>query len=254
YVLDGTHPQVQQHFENLFRTMRREWGCTYFKLDANFWGAIHGGHFRDVQATRIQSYRRGMQAILRGAGDGFILGCNHPIWASLGLIHGSRSSNDIKRTWERVATTARQNLNRNWQNGRLWWNDPDAVVLTGDLPEDVFRFHATAIYATGGMILSGDDLTRITAERLAMLRKLQPPTGAAARFNDDSLRVGTIELTGREVFCLFNWSDSPQTVSINLRRRRRVIDFWSGKDLGNHKGKFSVENMPPHSGKILVCT
>ena len=22
--------------------VRREWGCTYFKLDANFWGAMHG--------------------------------------------------------------------------------------------------------------------------------------------------------------------------------------------------------------------
>ena len=49
--------------------MRREWGCTYFKLDANFWGAIHGGRFHDPQATRIEAYRRGMQAILRGAGD-----------------------------------------------------------------------------------------------------------------------------------------------------------------------------------------
>ena len=29
------------------------------------------------------------------AGDSFILGCNHPIWPSFGLIHGSRSSSDI---------------------------------------------------------------------------------------------------------------------------------------------------------------
>ena len=254
YVLDGTHPQVQQHFENLFRTMRREWGCTYFKLDANFWGAIHGGHFRDVQATRIQAYRRGMQAILRGAGDGFILGCNHPIWASLGLIHGSRSSNDIKRTWERVATTARQNLNRNWQNGRLWWNDPDAVVLTGDLPEDVFRFHATAIYATGGMILSGDDLTKISAERLVMLRKLQPPTGAAARFNDDSLRVGRIKLPGSEMYCLFNWGESQEKIGFSLSRARNITDFWSGENLGTQRGEFTIEQMPPRSARLLVCT
>src|SRR5205823_2503428 len=43
YAFDGTHPAVQDHFEHLFRTMREEWGCTYFKLDANFWGAMHGG-------------------------------------------------------------------------------------------------------------------------------------------------------------------------------------------------------------------
>ena len=141
--------------------MRNEWGCTYFKLDANFWGAIHGGRFHDPRATRIEAYRRGMEAVLRGTRDAFVLGCNHPIWPSLGLIHGSRSSHDIRRDWKRIADTARQNLMRNWQNGRLWWNDPDAIVLTGDLPEEEFRFHATAIYATGGMILSGDDLTTI---------------------------------------------------------------------------------------------
>ena len=117
YAVDGTHAEARKHLEMVFRTMRHEWGCTYFKLDANFWGAMHGGRFYDANATRIEAYRRGMQAIIRGAGDGFILGCNHPIWPSFGLIHGSRSSNDIKRTWERVATTARQNLSRNWQNG-----------------------------------------------------------------------------------------------------------------------------------------
>ena len=130
-----------------------------------------------------------------------MLGCNHPIWPSLGLIHGSRSSNDIKRTWERIETTARQNLSRNWQNGRFWWNDSDAIVLTGDLPDNEFQFHATAIYASGGMLLSGDDLTKISAEKLAMLRKLQPPTGVAARFEDDSFRVGRIDLRKASSVC-----------------------------------------------------
>jgi alpha-galactosidase len=253
YVLDGTHPEVQQHFEKVFRTMREEWGCSYFKLDANFWGAIHGGRFHDPRATRIEAYRRGMQAILRGAGESFVLGCNHPIWASLGLIHGSRSSNDIKRTWERIATTARQNLQRNWQNGRLWWNDPDAVVLTGDLPENEFRFHATAVYATGGMILSGDDLTKISSERLAMLRKLQPPTGIAARFTDDSLRVGSIKFPDREIHCLFNWDNSAQDMQLDLSRGCTVRDFWSEEDLGKKSGTFSV-NVAPRSARLLVCS
>jgi alpha-galactosidase len=120
YVLDGTHAEVQKHLESLFRTMRNDWHCTYFKLDANFWGAIHGGRFHDPDATRVQAYRRGMEAIRRGAGDAFLLGCNHPMWPSLGLIDGSRSSGDIKRTWPTFARTARENLSRNWQNGTLW--------------------------------------------------------------------------------------------------------------------------------------
>ena len=252
YVLDGTHPEVQQHFEKFFRTMKREWGCTYFKLDANFWGAIHGGRFYDPRATRIEAYRRGMQAILRGVENSFVLGCNHPIWPSLGVIHGSRSSNDIKRTWERIETTARQNLSRNWQNGRLWWNDSDAIVLTGDLPDNEFQFHATAIYASGGMLLSGDDLTKISAEKLAMLRKLQPPTGVAARFEDDSFRVGRMLVGRREIISVLNWDDTPQNLSIRLNRRCRITDFWTGDTLGTHSGTFEIKDMPARSGRVLA--
>ena len=253
YVLDGTHPEVQQHFENFFRVMKREWGCTYFKLDANFWGAIHGGRFHDARATRIEAYRRGMKAILRGVEDSFVLGCNHPIWASLGLIHGSRSSNDIKRTWERIETTARQNLSRNWQNGRLWWNDSDAIVLTGDLPDNEFQFHAVAIYASGGMLLSGDDLTKIGADKLAMLRKLLPPAGVAARFEDDSFRVGRMRVGKREVVSVLNWTNTPQDISIQLTRRRRLTDFWSDAPLGTHTGTFEIKAMPARSGRLLIC-
>ena len=252
FVLDGTHPGVQSHLEAVFRTMRTAWGCSYFKLDANFWGAIHGGLFHDPHATRIEAYRRGMEAIRRGAGDAFLLGCNHPLWPSLGLIHGSRSSNDIKRSWTRVAGTARQNLSRNWQNGRVWWNDPDAVVLTGDLSDDEFRFHATSIYATGGMLLSGDDLTKISPARRDMLRRLQPPTGVPARFAERSLRVGTVELKDRRVVCLLNWDDTPQTFSFTLPGRQRIRDFWTDEDLGLHAGAFS-RDLPAHGGCLLVC-
>ena len=250
YALDGTHPEVQQHLQRLFQTMRGEWGCSYFKLDANFWGAMHGGRFHDPSATRVDAYRRGMEAIRRGAGDGFLLGCNHPIWPSFGLIDGSRSSNDIKRSWDRIATTARQNLSRNWQNGRLWWNDPDAVVLAGDLTEAECRFHATAIYATGGMVLSGDDLTRLPPDRAAMLRKLLPPTGIAAAFDDQSLMVGTVQLPDARMVCLFNWDDIPRTLSIRIGEASLVADHWTGEPLGRHSGALAIE-MPPRSARLL---
>jgi len=253
YALDGTKPEAQRHLENVFGTMRREWGCTYFKLDANFWGAMHGGVFSDPAATRIEAYRRGMQAILRGAEDSFILGCNHPIWPSLGLIHGSRSSNDIKRSWDRFETTARQNLSRNWQNGRLWWNDPDAIVLTGDLSEDEFRFHATAIYASGGMVLSGDDLTAISPQKLATLKRLLPPSGIAARFEDDSLNIGVIDLPDARVLAIFNWKNQPQTTTVRLPQPANISDYWTGESLGRHERSLTITSMAPHSARLLVC-
>ena len=254
YALDGTHPEAQAHLERVFTTMRNEWGCTYFKLDANFWGAIHGGQFHDRRATRIEAYRRGMAAVLRGTRDAFVLGCNHPIWPSTGLIHGSRSSHDIRRDWKRFADTARQNLSRNWQNGTLWWNDPDAIVLTGELGEEEYRFHATVIYASGGMILSGDDLTTITPARLAMLRKLQPPTAKAARYHDIAMEVGEVDLDQRRrAYCLLNWSDQPRTLTVQLSRQSRVRELWTDEDLGERGGNISIA-MPPRSGRVLVCS
>lgn len=253
YALDGTHLEVQKHLEAVFRTMRTDWGCTYFRLDANFWGAMHGGRFFDARATQIEAYRRDMAAVRRGAGDRFILGCNHPIWPSLGLVHGSRRSNDVKRSWDRIKSIARQNLNRNWQNGRLWWNDSAAVVLTGDLSDDEFQFHATAVFASGGMILSGDDLTNLPTRRLEMLRRLLPPTGVAAEFEDRSLRVGRIKLPPTQMVCLFNWGDEPQTISFRLPRAGALTDYWTGPTLGRHTGVFVVKEMPPHSARLLVC-
>ena len=232
YALDGTNPEVQKHLESVFRTMREKWGVTYFKLDANFWGAMHGGRLHDPKATRIEAYRRGMQAVLRGAGDSFILGCNHPIWASFGLIHGSRSSGDMKRQWATFEKIARQNLSRNWQNGTLWWNDPDAITLSGEMPMEEYRFHATMGVASGGLVLSGDDLSTLPADRLAMLKKMLPPTGVAAEFEDESLRTGIARLKDRTLICLFNWSAEPEVRKVTLPRAGSVIDLWSGKDYG----------------------
>lgn len=165
YVLDGTHPEVQAHLEGVFRTLREQWGIHYFKLDANFWGAIHGGRFHDTSATRVEAYRRGMAAILRGAGEGaFLLGCNAPIWPSLGLVHGMRVSDDVERNGHRFRQIAREVFCRAWQNDRLWALDPDCICLR-DLPSQQaspadYSFHLAALVASGGMMLAGDRLDR----------------------------------------------------------------------------------------------
>ena len=60
-------------------------------------------------------------------------------------------------------------------------------------------------------MLSGDDLSTLPADRLAMLKKMLPPTGVAAEFEDESLRVGVTRLPDRQMVSLFNGTAAPQT-------------------------------------------
>jgi alpha-galactosidase len=252
YALDGTHPGAQTYLETVFRTMREQWGCQYFKLDANFWGAIQGGHHCNPKMTRVEAYRSGMEAVWRGAGnDAYILGCNHPLWPSFGLISGSRSSNDIGRKFEHFSEGAHETLTRNWQNGVLWWNDPDCVLLSGNLPESDYLFHAAAVLASGGSILSGDNLPDIPEARLNILRKLLPPTGLAAKFEDDDLKVGKIENGKETVVFLFNREDHPLSISFQLDVRYSLSDFWTGASLGVQQPGTATRVVPARSAEVL---
>ena len=267
YALDGTHPEAQRFLESTFRTLREEWGCTYFKLDATYWGALHHGRFHDPKATRIEAYRRGMQAVLRGAGGAFVLGCNHPIWPSLGLVDGARSSMDIARDWPAIRDIGRQNLLRGWQNGRFWWNDPDCVLLSSgrvmdnsatatgtiSLPDQEVLFHATTIHASGGMLLSGDDLPALSPDRVAMLRKLIPPPKRSASFTDETLTVGRVPHNQGEYLYLFNWGDQPAERVVKLRGKVNLKNYWTGESLGQHEDEYRAPALAPHSARLIVA-
>ncbi|MGY6037303.1 glycoside hydrolase family 36 protein [Aeromonas sp. AE23HZ002T15] len=237
YVLDGTHPEVQTHLERVFRTLRQQWGIHYFKLDANFWGAIHGGQFHDASATRVEAYRRGMAAVLRGAGEGaFLLGCNAPLWPSLGLVHGMRVSDDVERHGPRFRQIAREAFCRAWQNDRLWALDPDCVCLR-DLPNQRagaadYQFHLAALVASGGMVLAGDRLQDLDEAQAGQLRKLLALCEVrtpAARFDDMCFTRGHVTLPGGgELLCLFNWGEGEKVIEVPTGGQ----DFWSEQPLG----------------------
>jgi alpha-galactosidase len=104
------------------------------------------------------------------------------------------------------------------------------------------------------MLLSGDDLTKIDSQKLEMLRKLQPPTGVAARFADDSFQVGSFELGRRRIVCVLNWTDRPQSISFDLPRRFQAVkDFWTDAALHTEAKTIVLKDVPPRSGRVFIC-
>jgi alpha-galactosidase len=255
YCLDGTNPGAQHFLEETFRTMREKWGIRYFKLDANYWGAIAGKHF-DPGATRIEAYRKGMEALIRGAGsDAVILGCNAPMWPSLGLVTAMRTSNDIDRSWASFSGTGRENLSRAWQNGRLWINDPDCLLLAGDstVSSNEWLFHATIIHAVGGMVMDGDRAMDLEDRQMAILKKNIPPAGKGATFSDRHFTVGITKKGGRTCYHIFNWGETPVDRTIKLEENLHLTDAWTGEDLGMHQGNYTIRAVPARSARLIIA-
>ncbi|MGL4205098.1 MAG: glycoside hydrolase family 36 protein [Aeromonadaceae bacterium] len=250
YVLDGTHPGVQAHLRQLFHTLRQEYGIRYFKLDANFWGAIHGGRFSHPDATRIQAYRQGMAAIFEGAGaDSFLLGCNAPFWPSLGLVHGMRVADDVERSGHRIRQIAREIFCRSWQADQLWQLDPDCLCLRNIPGQEAsaaeYSFHAAATVASGGMLLLGDRLSVLDEDQLRVINKLYELAAAkipAAHFVDDRFEEGIIPWNGGRLHCFFNWQAESRLISLPAES----CDFWSSTPLaaGQH-------TLPGYAGLVI---
>jgi len=268
YMLDGTHPEALDYLRSVVRTMHDEWGWRYFKMDFLQYGALPGVRY-DKNATRIEAFRRGIKAIADEVGhDSFLLGCNAPFWPLLGLAHGNRITNDIARDWKHVGGNAREQFPRNWQNDTLWYNDPDVIVLervtfksqtisgeiiekTSVITDQEFEFHKAVILAAGGMIMSGDLIPSMSEKNIHVLKKLLPPTGKAAVFDDNSYTVGRIDLVDKQVICVFNFADEPQNFEFPLHGSRRLYDFWTDEEFGEYKDTVQVPGLDGHCAKVL---
>ena len=191
YVLDGTHPAVQAHLRDLFRTLRG-YGIEYVKLDfCMIASSVRDAVYHDKSATRAQALRRGYEAIREGFGDdGFILGCTTPFGPVVGIVDGMRSSTDITPYWQgeghqyveapNVPNVCRNVIGHVYQNGRLWITDPDTLIVRDDetkLTRNEVELWAEAVAFVGGSLLLADRFPTLSAERMPLVRRALADAG-----------------------------------------------------------------------------
>ena len=121
------------------------------------------------------------------------------------------------------------------------------------LSAQVYGAYASVALASGGMLLSGDNLPVLSAERLAMLKKLLPPSGVSARFDGSTFDTGRIALPDKTRVCVVNWAEGAKTAQVTLDGPGPVTDFWTGKEVEMQDGAVTLPDMPPHSARVLVC-
>ncbi|MDR9825672.1 alpha-galactosidase [Vibrio sp. FNV 38] len=244
YILDASNPEVLEHLTQVLKTMREEWGVELFKLDANYWGTLKGARYQPG-VTGVQAYRMGMQAIVDGVSDGWILGCNAPMWPSLGLVDAMRVSDDVERHPERFRQIALETFYRSWQHRKLWQIDPDCITLVS-LPNQgcerqFYEFHRTVVLASGGLMLSGDPLPELTPFATQTWQKLfvrQKHNQASASFGSLSMNHALLSLTDKnELHCLFNYAEESLAMTLTSSTPRHWYDYWSGERLSTQKSQ-----------------
>ncbi len=272
YILDTTHPEAINYIKTVFKTMHEEWKINYFKLDAIVWEALPFGVRYDSTKTSVEAFKMGMDAICEATGkESFILGTNAPMWPSMGVVNGMRVTNDNQRSWYQFAQLAKECFNRNWQHNKLWINDPDTVLLQnqmvevvgpdgeittkeGAITEDEFIFNAAYTMASGGMVLSGDDVSSLTDANITLLKKLLPPTMVQAEFDDETFTIGRAKISeNKTIIYIFNFDDVSKEIIIPLDQKTEVLDLFEDKNINTSQGKIHFPIINPHSAKALIC-
>ncbi len=138
--------------------------------------------------TRIEVWRRVAEMIRAEIGEAIWVGCGCPLWASLGLVDGVRIGRDVGVEWGRdlsAQSLIRDQSTRNFANHILWQIDPDCVLLRQwhhNLTDNEVR--SLALYAgmSGGVMMTSDDLSELTPERLRLWKKILPTQRRHCRF------------------------------------------------------------------------
>ena len=118
------------------------------------------------------------------------------LWLSPGYIDGMRISADTGPTWQpgfplpswdhstlpSLRAMVRNSITRSNFGHRWWHNDPDCILLgeTTELTDEEVVSAATVVGMTGGMMLMSDDLTKLRHNRLRIITRVFPVTGATA--------------------------------------------------------------------------
>lgn len=283
FVLDTTQPQAQQFLTETYRTLVREWGVKYIKLDFMDNTAIEGYHYRP-NTTALEAQRIGLQIIRDAVGNDTLLDKDgSPMLTPVGLVNDGRVSQDTGHMFERSKEAGPGIAARYYMNRNFFINDPDAFTISRQLMEErEIKAPLTLTEAqvsialsavSGGMYEIGDDLPALgkDADRVALVenpdllamakmgRASIPLDLLSYRPEDEQPSIFLLKEDGRQsILAIFNWTDQARMHQLPLSE----LNLQSGTSytftdslnpavhLYAENGSLSFEQ-PAHSVRII---
>jgi alpha-galactosidase len=285
YVLDTTNPGAQEYLRETYRTLVREWGVRFIKLDFMDSSAIEGFMYRP-NTTALEALRIGLQVIRDAVGEDVILDKDgSPMLTPVGLVDTGRISADTAHSFEGTRSAASGIAARFYMHRNFFLDDPDAfntveesfserTRASASYPLSVAQTSIALSAVSGGMYEIGDDMLVMGSQkdRLALVenedllnmakmgRASTPVDLMTYEPEDERPSIFFLrESPHQAVLTVFNWTKSPRSHTLKLADLGLPSDHtFAAFDVLNQDAPVplmgsaeQIENQAPESVRVI---
>jgi len=285
FALDTTHPGAQEYLRQTYKTLVREWGVRFIKLDFMDTTAIEGYRYA-TNTTALEAQRIGLQIIRDSVGEDVILDKDgSPMLNAVGFTETGRVATDTSHSFAGTKTAGVGIAARFYMDRNFFVNDPDAFNTTSERFSDVPELPATLPLAAaqasialagvaGGMYEIGDDMTVLGAakDRLALVENKDllrmakwghastPVDLLSYEPEDEQPSIFLLQEGPRQaILTVFNWTKSPRSHTLRLADLGLPANHsFSGMDVLNpgvsvtiENGSVQITNEPAESVRVI---
>jgi alpha-galactosidase len=184
YVLDVTNPGAQAYLRKTYRTLVRQWGIHYIKLDFMDDSAIEGYYYKP-HTTAMEAQRTGLAIIRDAVGpDVYLDKDGSAMLNPVGYVDYGRISQDTGHSFGASRDAATGIAARYYMDRNYFVSDPDAFTVSRQritdqtwhegkqpLTLDEAQVSIALAAVAGGMLEIGDNLTSLEGapRRLALI-------------------------------------------------------------------------------------
>ena len=284
YALDITNPFFEEYIRTVFRTIVKEWGFVYIKLDFMYSVCGPEGYHLDLGLSRSELLKKGMNIIIDEVGkDTVLLGCGMPLTNAICTVNTMRIGADTADYWLHLLpyligqgteimgakNCLRNSLVRSMMNKKLWQNDPDCFIVRSRntrMNEHERMADINGKLLTGSQAFFSDDFDDLTDHDLDVTSKILELgdicyEGETYPLDLMENSIPRIIYNTAGYLALYNFSSSRKNMTFDLGKYSditgkitRLEDVWTPGTIIDipDNGKLTIDKMPGHSSRLFT--
>lgn len=286
YIIDTTNPGAQGYLRMTYRTLVRQWGIHYIKLDFMDDSAIEGYYYRP-HTTAMEAQRIGLQVIRDAVGNDVYLDKDGSVMLNpVGYVDYGRISQDTGHSFGASRDAATGIAARYYMDRNYFVSDPDAFTVSTQritdqtwhegrepLTLDEAEVSIALAAVSGGMLEIGDNLPSLqgSPERAGLIENRDlidmVRLGNASVPEDlltyaDSDRQPSIfflkESARQSILTVFNWTEHAARHDVALASLGlapagtfHITDVLHPQRSTPFSAGVLALELPPHSVRVL---